>query len=919
MTLSTKNLYSKISLISETSGVIKLPEGDYEIVARVPNNSEGRYFIISSFSGAPHVFILSGSETNDIGLFLKPLHNQGFVSYEFDDKLDSESIIHSLHFLSALQKNVLSSIANDYISHSLNKFYEIKSSSFKRFNLPTASRFSSLGSLIGSDDLQQCLKEYGLLNENYQSVETSFNTLAYAHSAAYKLSGEYVRFALQKERESLETLAAAETQNYSSAIDNLEQLFNHHSDAEDPTGKLSSFSSKIEYLCKLNQIDTRNMSVVGELVDNSVEQYIAKAGDIMGFRYRKVCLKDGWQYKSHGHMLVIDDHGKSFVAEEYNPSQYRLLPEERDMDLSSIFSQITLAYTFNKALPRDITSNQLLRFAFTGKRGDLLFVLLTAISATLLGFIPPIVLGELLNNAVPATDLRMTYEFGALLFIISIGVSLFDLSKSICQARLETLINTNVQTALWDRVLRIKPVFFGKYNAGILLDKIMAISSIRQLMTGAATEAILDGMFALLHFGLMYMYSPELTGVALWIVLFIVLVTVVHRILITKSVNGLIQTESALQGFGSEIVSGIEKVKTSGFQPRLFRRYTKLYAERTAFSHSVETIKDSQSAFSILFQPLSTVILYWILVGALFNPEKSSITLGAYFAFSSSFGVLLASTTELSSLVTETLGDVSALLLHAKDVIEAPLESQDGEYVAMKNPSITFQNVTFGYNDLQPIFKDLSFEIPAGSSLAVIGSSGSGKSTIAKLILGFEEPTSGSIIISGYDTGKVNIKSLRSSMSAVLQNSVPSAGSIWDFITSGIHVSPSIVSEITAAINLDDLINSLPMGYHTILSENGTNFSLAQQSQFLIARALISRPRILILDDLLSSLSSEDTDSILSYLHQCGLTVIIIGQSYEVALKANSMMVLENSDVSIGSADSLKASSQFLTRLASLS
>jgi ABC-type bacteriocin/lantibiotic exporter with double-glycine peptidase domain len=320
-----------------------------------------------------------------------------------------------------------------------------------------------------------------------------------------------------------------------------------------------------------------------------------------------------------------------------------------------------------------------------------------------------------------------------------------------------------------------------------------------------------------------------------------------------------------------------------------------------------------------LFQPVSTVILYSILVGALFNPEKSSITLGAYFAFSSSFGILLASVTELSGLVTETLGDVSALALHAKDVIEAPLESQDGEFVIMQDPSISFENVTFEYNNLKPLISNLNFEIKAASSLAVIGPTGSGKSTIAKLILGFVEPTSGSVIISGYDTGKVNIKSLRSGMSAVLQNSMPSAGSIWDFITSGIHVSPTTVNEITTAINLNELIDELPMGYHTIISENGTNFSLAQQAKFLLARALISEPKILILDDLLTNMSMDDVDSILNYLHNKGITVIIIGQSYDIACKANSLMIIEENEVKTGSIQTLKTSSRFLARLDNLS
>ena len=130
-------------------------------------------------------------------------------------------------------KNIISSIANDYVVHTLNAYYEINNSNFETYAISEQSRFAYLSHLVGSDDLKQTLKEYNILKEDSKPILPTPENLDYAHESIYELSKEYTKFALDKENRNLESLSKADKQNYSAAIGNLEQLFNKHAKSEE--------------------------------------------------------------------------------------------------------------------------------------------------------------------------------------------------------------------------------------------------------------------------------------------------------------------------------------------------------------------------------------------------------------------------------------------------------------------------------------------------------------------------------------------------------------------------------------------------------------------------------------------------------------------------------------------------------------
>ncbi len=895
--------------------VLRVSSSNTELLLRIPDNENGRNFIVSSLSGQFDLIISSFQEKLHYGLYIKSLSEN--TSYELleteevsDDQLIELSLTYSKIFRNLLNKII---IGDSYHVIETSLDLKIDKNEFFKLTLNKNKYLLNTSTIFATDEFVKIAEENNLIKKK-ETIDLDISHLKEMNNFLEEISSDYIALQKREESKEVQDVIKADNQNYIQAIENLDALFHKHKKTSVTLG--NDPLELIKEMCLLSKINTDFFDKIDFSKNISLEELISEVGDIGGYRFRRISLKKDWRNQSHGNLLCINNSGEALIAYENSPAKYELSSGSEDRD----FDNISIGYVFYKSLPDVVKPSSLFKYAIEGKTTDIVFVFVAAITGTILGFIPPIVIGELLNKAVPATDLSLAIEFAGLLFVVSFGVILFDLTKSICQVRLESIINSNLQSAVWDRVLRIKPQFFAKYNSGILLDKINGISSIRELLTGATTQAILDGLFGILHLSLMYFYSPELTAISLWIVLFIVVVTIVHRVLITKSVRGLIKTEGELQGFAAEIVTGINKVKVSGFQSALFRKFTGLYAKRTSFSHRVETIKDSQSAIQVLFQPISTLILYWVLVGAIFNPDaKSSITLGAYFAFSASFGILLSAVTELSAVITETLGDVDALLNHTKDVLEAPLENNSGEYAQFENPTISFKNVSFSYENSKNIISNLSFDIKAGETLALLGPTGSGKSTIANLILCFELPTSGTILISGFDISKVNVKSLRSSMSAVLQGTVPIAGNIYDFITGGIHIETDYLNNILDVVSLKNLTEKLPMGLHTIISENGSNFSLAENAKFILARGLITKPKLIILDEVLTKLSQEEVDKILSYLKANKITAIILGQEFNIAKLTDKLLVIEKGNSYFGNYNTVVKKSKFFKTLEQLS
>lgn len=256
----------------------------------------------------------------------------------------------------------------------------------------------------------------------------------------------------------------------------------------------------------------------------------------------------------------------------------------------------------------------------------------------------------------------------------------------------------------------------------------------------------------------------------------------------------------------------------------------------------------------------------------------------------------------LAELLTDyqTAKGTQGSLLHVSHLLDETEESLlSGKTPSPEPAAITFQNVTFGYDPMHPILKNVSFTIPANQKTAIVGENGCGKSTILKLIQGFYQTDSGTIAIGGVPLKDLKLHSLRRQFAYVIQNTPLFSGTIQDNITYGLE-QPACKEDIISAAKqagIHDFILSLPQGYDTPVGEQGTNLSGGQRQRIAIARALMVKPLYLILDEATASLDYQTAGRVMRLVTDSAQTVIYISHNPAEALQADYMIVMSNGAV----------------------
>src|SRR5205823_8323685 len=317
--------------------------------------------------------------------------------------------------------------------------------------------------------------------------------------------------------------------------------------------------------------------------------------------------------------------------------------------------------------------------------------------------------------------------------------------------------------------------------------------------------------------------------------------------------------QSDSQAYMIESISGVQTVKTQSAERPVRWRWEGLLARAMNVQFRGAQIGIAASAAGTTLQTLNTTVLLWYGAELVLAGE---LTLGQLVAFYSLLGSVTAPILAFIRLWQE-VQEASISVERLNDVFNAAPEQAEQEGDLLQLPPVLghvrFENVTFRYfsqsetNALQ----NVDLEIPAGSTLAVVGRSGAGKSTFGNLLLGLYMPTSGRITIDGYDLRRIDVKSLRPQVGVVPQDVFLFNGTIRANIALG-HPQASLEEVIGAATlaGADEFISQLPLGYHTVVGERGAGLSGGQRQRLAIARALLQRPRILVFDEATSSLDT---------------------------------------------------------------
>lgn len=622
---------------------------------------------------------------------------------------------------------------------------------------------------------------------------------------------------------------------------------------------------------------------------------IARASQI---RIRKIVLKDNWWKEDNGALLVYREaDGQPLALLPVSPSRYRLYDPA---DGSQVIVNQTVAetigaqaYTFYRPLPaKAIGYKDLLKYLADGIwKSDAVTVLVMGLLGGLLGALTPVVTGIIFDSVIPDGESLLLSQIGFLLIAIALASFAFDLTRSFALHRIEGRTESDLQAAVWDRLLSLPVPFFKDYTAGELAGRAMGISQIRSIISGAAANSIISGIFAVFYFILLFYYSWTLALIATAVVVVIMAVSLLFGYLQIRYERQLIDLNNTLAGKIFGLLIGISKIKTSGSEKRAFHNWAGDFSRVRDITYRKETLGNRMAVFNSTVNIIATGIIFF----ALMKVSEVNLGAGKFIAFNSAFSSYLGVMLELSGVILQ-LNIIKPLYERTKPIlVTLPEFDLDKADTGELEGNIEVSHVNFRYNPEGPlILNDVVLEIKKGDYVGIVGTSGSGKSTFFRLLLGFEKAESGQIFYDQHDLENVDIRSVRRQLGVVLQSGQLMYGSIFDNI---VAANPGLTMEdaweAARMAGMEDDIKTMPMGMHTMVSEDGGTLSGGQRQRLLIARAIISRPKILYFDEATSALDNKTQKIVSESLAGLGATRIVIAHRLSTVANCNKIIVMD--------------------------
>jgi ATP-binding cassette subfamily B protein len=464
-------------------------------------------------------------------------------------------------------------------------------------------------------------------------------------------------------------------------------------------------------------------------------------------------------------------------------------------------------------------------------------------------------------------------------------------------ARLDARINLHV----FGRLLRLPLDYFERHPAGETMYKISQIHRVREFITGKLLAAFLDLMTLCVLLPFLFWLNAPLAWIVLACACVIAIIILVFLRPLAVVFARVVAAETAKQAALGETVFGVRTVKSLALEPQRKALWDERIAEagkwRLAYGRLgnwPQTLVTPIERF--MWMGVILIGVYWAL------SDTSGVGAGALFAFMMLSQRVAHPLVQLARL-TDEYQDVASAIGEAASVLNRPLEvdAASGGLRPRFSGAITFDDVTFTYAGTKtPALDRLSFSIPAGTMLGIVGRSGSGKSTVTRLLQGINRDYSGYVKIDSADLREINLRHLRQSFGVVLQDNFLFRGSIRDNILAG---RPGLTLEdaIRAArlAGAEEFIERMPNGYETYIEEGSPNLSGGQKQRLAIARALINDPRILILDEATSALDPESEALVNANLLRIarGRTMLIVSHRLSSLTECDQILVLEKGQV----------------------
>ena len=549
----------------------------------------------------------------------------------------------------------------------------------------------------------------------------------------------------------------------------------------------------------------------------------------------------------------------------------------------------------------------------TISRADIILILSALLASSLIGLFMPLINKIVFAHVVDSGSMRLLFSIAVFLVCVTISSTVTDSIKSMLMARLNTKMSLMVESASMMRVMSLPATFFKDYGSGELTQRMQYIGTLCSMIVGTILSTSITSVFSLIYIAQIFEYSPALLIPSIAITLTTLLFSVISTLVQMKISKQRMELDSKKSGMTYALITGVQKIRMSGSEKRAFARWGKLYARVSELEYDPPMFLKVNSVICTAIALVGNIALYSSAV-------SSGISVPDYYAFTVAFGMISGAFTNLSGIAL-TAANIKPILEMAEPILKAVPEVSEGkETVTRISGNIELNNVSFRYNENMPlVVDDMSLKIRPGQYVAIVGKTGCGKSTLVRLLLGFEKPQKGAIYYDGRDINNLDLKSLRRKIGVVTQDGKLFQGDIYSNITiSAPQLTVDDAWEAAELSGLADDIRAMPMGMYTVISEGQGGISGGQKQRLMIARAVAPKPKLLIFDEATSALDNITQKKVSDSLAQLKCTRIVIAHRLSTIRQCDRIIVLDSGRIiEDGTYDELIAKNGFFAELVS--
>lgn len=636
-----------------------------------------------------------------------------------------------------------------------------------------------------------------------------------------------------------------------------------------------------------------------------------------GIMHRTVKLMGKWWKDAYGPMLAFTKEEGAVALLPLRFGGYGFTDHKTGKQVKAGTETAAVltgeAICFYRPFPlKELSGKDLFRFIMgVLNSGDVVIFLLAALFASILGMASPAVTRLIFGTVIPMGNAKNLAPAAILMVGVLLAMSLIQLTRSLATERLSQKMQISVENAAMGRVLNLPAQFFKDHNAGELQNRISALSQLCELFGSIVFTSGVSGVFSLVYLLQIQMYAPSLAGPAIIILLIQCLVMIAGILFQLKVTRKRFGIATKLNGLVYRLFSGIQKIKLAGAEHRAFSKWADIYAQDAALIYDPPFFLKIYSVFSGLISLGGMLFLYSA-------AALSGLGTADYMAFSSAYGLVSGAMMTLASTVG-TIASIKPLVELAEPIMKTVPETGAGKKpLARMSGGLELSNVSFRYTEDGPLILDhINLKVRPGQYIAIVGRTGCGKSTLMRLLLGFETPSSGAVYYDNRDLQTLDLKSLRRGIGAVLQNSRLFSGDIYsNIVISAPWLNLEEAWEAARMSGVDEDIRKMPMGMQTLITEGSGGISGGQRQRLMIARAIAPKPKILMFDEATSALDNITQRTVSDSLASLKCTRIVIAHRLSTIRECDRILVLdEGKIVEDGTYEELLESSGYFAEL----